>query len=87
VSQLEWNVTPLFILFGRAVGADGKPIADADVTGSHGIGRTDDQGYFQIETNSEDRLRLNGAGAGCEMTIGPRAASQGLVSAGDMECR
>ena len=87
VSDLEWNVTPLFILFGRAVGADGRPVADADVTGSHGIGRTDGQGYFQIETNSEDRLRLKGAGAACDMMIGPRKASQGLVSAGDMECR
>jgi hypothetical protein len=88
VSRIEWNITPLFILFGRAVDADGTPIREADITGSHGIGRTDGEGYFQIETNSNDELRLTRAGGrGCTMTIGPAKAVQGLVSAGDLQCR
>ena len=88
VSEMEWNVTPLFILFGRAVGANGEPIANADIKGSHGIGRTDAQGYFQVETNDEDKLRLTkAAGGGCEMAIGPMKPIQGLVSAGDLKCR
>ena len=88
VAEMEWNVTPLFILFGRAVDSNGMPIEEADVTGSHGIGRTDAQGYFQIETNSDDRLRLaKTGGTACEMTVGPVKAVQGLASAGDVMCR
>lgn len=88
VSRVEWKVTPLFILFGRAVDAQGKPIGGADISGAHGIGRTDDGGYFQIETNRDDQLYLTQAsGASCTMAIGGAAASQGLVSAGDVACR
>ena len=88
VRSIEWKVTPLFILFGRAVDAQGKSIGEADILGAHGIGRTDEAGYFQIETNSEDRLRLTRAnGSSCTMAIAPAAATQGLVSAGDVQCR
>jgi hypothetical protein len=88
VSEVGWKVTPLYILFGRAVGRDGKPIANADVAGSHGIGRTDGDGYFQIETNRDDEIRLTReGGAGCTIAIGPAKPVQGLVSAGDMMCR
>lgn len=88
VSEVEWKVTPLFILFGRAVDAEGKPIGEADIEGAHGIGRTDKEGYFQVESNAKDQLRLTRAGgASCTMSIGPAAASQGLVSAGDIVCR
>jgi hypothetical protein len=88
VAMVDWNVTPLFVLFGRAVGAGGAPIANADVTGPHGIGRTDVDGYFQIEANGSDELRLTSAGVSdCTMTIAPAKAVGGLVSAGDILCR
>ena len=88
VSKLDWTITPLFVLFGRAVGTDGLPIAHADISGTHGIGRTDAEGYFQIETNSGDELSLAGeAGRGCSMTVGAGEPVDGLVSAGDMMCR
>jgi len=88
VSELEWKVTRLFILFGRAVGADGKAIGDADIVAPHGIGRTDREGYFQIEANSKDELQLNrGTEMNCTMKIGPATPADGLVSAGDMMCR
>lgn len=88
VTEVDWTITPLFILFGRAVAADGTPIAHADIAGSHGIGRTDGEGYFQIETNSEDILRLTRAsGAGCILKAAPARPVNGLVSAGEIECR
>lgn len=88
VSRLDWDVTPLFILFGRAVGADGRPVAHADISGSHGIGRTDGEGYFQIETNGEDQLRItNRNGANCVLAVRPAQPVNGLVSAGDIMCR
>lgn len=88
VAMVDWNITPLFVLFGRAVGADGKPIPNADVTGPHGIGRTDGDGYFQIEANGKDELRLTRAGDSiCTMGIAPAKPVGGLVSAGDVMCR
>ncbi|HYC94602.1 MAG TPA: CS1-pili formation C-terminal domain-containing protein [Sphingomicrobium sp.] len=88
VSRVGWTVTPLFILFGRAVGPDGKPLAHADVSGSNGIGRTDADGYFQIETRSGDRLEMTGEdGNSCSVAIGAARATDGLVSAGDLLCR
>ena len=88
VSELEWNVTPLFILFGRAIATDGRRLANADIIGAHGIGRTDGEGYFQIETNSDDQLRLSDpAGPICTMKFGPAKPADGLVSAGDIKCR
>jgi Mat/Ecp fimbriae outer membrane usher protein len=87
VAEMEWIATPLFILFGRAVDPNGMPIGDADIVGSHGIGRSDVQGYFQIETNSNDKLRLAKEGEKtCEMTVGPVTEVQGLASAGDVTC-
>ena len=88
VARIEWDVTPLVILFGRAVGRDGKPVGNADIIGNHGIGRTDAEGYFQIETNRGDELRLSrGGAASCEMIVGALKPVQGLASAGDVTCR
>ena len=89
VAALHWNVTPLFILFGRAVAADGQPVANADVSGAHGVGRTDDGGYFQIETNRQDRLRLaRRDGPACAIAALPAPApGAGFVSGGELLCR
>ena len=88
VAKLNWTVTPLFILFGRAVDGHGTPLANADISGAHGIGRTDAKGYFQIETKSGDELKLaSQAGMSCLMAVAPGRPVDGLVSAGDMVCR
>ena len=88
VAELEWAITPLFIMFARAVSADGQPIASADVTGSHGVARTDSDGYFQIETNRADQLRLTlPAGAVCTIPVQAAQPADGFVSAGDLMCR
>jgi outer membrane usher protein FimD/PapC len=87
VSEIDWNVTPIFILFGRAVGTDGQVMANADIVGPHGIGRTDGEGYFQIEANSGDGLRLSQGAATCTMTVTPARPVNGLVSGGDIGCR
>ena len=88
VARLDWTVTPLFILFARALDSHGAPIANADVNGPHGIGRTDAEGYFQIETRSGERLALSSrAGVPCEMAVGEGRAVDGLVSAGDRNGR
>jgi len=88
VTDVSWKVMPLFILFGRAVAVSGKPYANADISGPHGIGRTDNEGYFQIEASRDDLLHLTEAGgASCSINIAPGPMTQGLVSAGDVTCQ
>ena len=88
VAQLDWTMTPLFVMFGRAVAIDGKPIANADISGSHGVGRTDGDGYFQIEANSEDQLRVTRKTESvCKIVVGAPRPVDGFVSAGDQICR
>lgn len=88
VAKLDWKVTPLFIFFGRAVAVNGTSVANADIRGSHGVGRTDGDGYFQIETNREDQLQLSRrTGPNCTIAVGAARAIDGFVSAGDQMCR
>lgn len=88
VAALDWKVTPLFILFGRAVAPDGEPLANAEIIGSHGVARTDGEGFFQIETNRDDRLRMSRkAVLVCTISISAPLPVNGFVSAGDQMCR
>jgi hypothetical protein len=88
VARLDWKVTPLFVLFGRAVNADGTPVATADIKGGHGIGRSDAQGYFQVETRAGDDLRFTArGGAECRLDLPPAKPVDGYFSAGELVCR
>ena len=87
VAALRWDITPLFILFGRAVDDGGSPVAHADVKGSFGVGQSDGNGYFQIETRSGDVLRFVGrAGPECKVEIGKARQRDGYVAAGEVQC-
>lgn len=88
VSGLEWHFKPLFILFGRAVDAAGQPLAEADIDWSGGIGRTDREGYFQIETAGGDELHLSSRdGRTCAAAVPKARPVDGYFSAGDVMCR
>jgi hypothetical protein len=88
VARLDWRFKPLFILFGRAIDAGGRPLADAEISWPDGIGRTDSEGYFQIETSGGSELRLNGRdGRSCTVTIGTARPSNGYYPAGELTCR
>lgn len=88
VAELDWKVTPLFILFGRAVTIDGTPVANANISGSQGVSRSDGDGYFQIETNDKDRLQFGRETASvCNVTVDAAQTVNGFVSAGDQICR
>ena len=87
VAELDWDVTPLIILFGRAIGTDRQPIALADVTGGFGVSRTDKDGYFQIEAGHKDALRLGSeAEPLCRIALTDLRQRNGFVSAGDLLC-
>lgn len=87
VAALRWDVTPLFVLFGRAVDAGRQPVAHAEIKGRFGVGQSDGDGYFQIETVRGDVLRFaGGAGPGCEVEVKDARQRDGYVSAGEVLC-
>jgi hypothetical protein len=88
VAKIEWTVTPLVILFGRAIDANGRPIANANITGPYGVGLTNGEGYFQIEARVSDQLKLvDRTGASCSMTIAGTRPMKSYIVAGDVNCR
>ena len=88
VAALHWDVTPLFVLFGRAVDASGAAVANAEIKGGFGIGRSDKDGYFQIETRSGDMLRFSArSGLECAVAVGKARQRDGYVSGGEIQCR
>ena len=88
VASLHWDVTPLFVLFGKAVDKNGRPIANADIKGGFGVGQSDDEGYFQIETRSGDVLKFaENSSPVCKVEVGAARQHDGYVSAGEVQCR
>ena len=85
VVKLDWNTTPLVVLFGRAIRADGMPVSNGDISGSHSIGRTDEDGYFQIEAKQGETIMVNGQ-QDCRMAAPTKSPVNGYVSAGEITC-
>lgn len=88
VQQLRWHVEPLLTIFGRAVRPDGSPVADALVTSGKGIGQSDSQGYFQIESAPDDMLSFAvGEGAPCKASVVDLGAGSDFVPVGRIVCK
>lgn len=88
VASLEWKAEPVVAVFGRAVLADGSPIVFADITATSGVGQTDDQGYFQIETGTNEVLNVRTRdGRTCRLTIGNLKISNGYAPLGEQQCQ
>lgn len=88
VARLEWKAEPVVTAFGRAVWPDGTPIADANITATAGIGQTDGQGYFQIETGATDILKVQARdGRLCRLSIDSLRAANGFAALGERRCQ
>lgn len=87
VTRVHWQITPIIVLFGRAVDADGRPLSHAEISGPHGIGRTNGEGYFQVETATSDFLRVVARDTTCSIAFPGPPPVKGYLSAGDVVCR
>ena len=88
VTNLNWSIASTFVLFGRAVTSGGVPLSNADVSGDHGIGRTDEQGYFQIEVRKGDAIRLVAADRSeCRIAAVSGQPDHSFLAAGDLTCQ
>lgn len=87
VQHLSWHVERLATLFGRAVRRDGTPIANASIQARRGVGETDDNGYFQVDSSSGDTLVFTAAdGTSCRAQVGDLKAGASYIPMGKMIC-
>ena len=87
VTRLDWSVNRLVAMFGQLVFSDGKPVSGANIRAEGGIGQSDDNGFFQIETADGAALDVALAdGRSCR--VQPPASNRGeaFVKLGTMIC-
>jgi Mat/Ecp fimbriae outer membrane usher protein len=88
VEHLSWSIRSLFTVFGRAVAADGRPLANAEIHSGRGIGETDDKGYFQMDVESGDMLSFATQEKGsCSVRIAGTKPGSDFLSLGKVICR
>jgi hypothetical protein len=88
VEHLRWSVENLLTVFGRAVREDGTPVADAMVTSKKGIGQSNSEGYFQIETSASDVLSFDsGNGKACNIIVEGLGQERDWASLGKVICQ
>jgi hypothetical protein len=88
VHSVRWTTKKLMTLFGQAIAVDGSPIVNARVETSEGLGQTDDQGYFQVDTAGGDELRFTSSSqALCRVTPTITQVERGYFALGKVMCR
>lgn len=88
VEQVRWHVEHLMTVFGRAVRKDGTPVREATVKSRRGIGQSNGEGYFQIETSANDLLSFDsGNGEQCSVTLEGVDQKRDYASVGKVICR
>ena len=88
VAHVRWTADHLTTLFGRAMHADGKPVANAMVQSRRGVGQTDADGYFQIDSGEREQLVLTSAGgASCRIQLNQLESRGDYASIGKVICR
>ncbi len=88
VQHVRWKVEHLVTIFGRAVKADGTPVSDAIITSRRGVGQSNTDGYFQVETTANDMLSFtNGAGVECKVGIHDLKDQRDYARVGKVVCQ
>jgi hypothetical protein len=88
VDHMSWAVRSLITVFGQAFRPDGRPLANASVESTRGIGETDGHGYFQIDVASGDRLSFTAGGdRSCQVQLGAIGEARNFAKIGKVICR
>ena len=88
VEHLDWRVEPMFTVFGQAVHADGRALADAAIQSRHGVGESDARGYFQVDAGDGETIHFtDGTGASCDVTLPGVKPVNDFASVGKVLCR
>lgn len=74
--------------FGQLVDANSIPIANAVLTGAHGVGESDTDGYFQLDFAARETISVRRAdGTNCSFELAAVTRDTALVDAGRSICR
>jgi len=88
VEHVRWRVEHVLTVFGRAVRPDGKPVADASITSRRGLGQSNADGYFQIDTTGDDVIAFaDASGGGCKVALGALKSSGDFARVGKVVCQ
>lgn len=88
VQSVVWQVEPLVTIFGRAVRPDGQPVTNAVVTSKHGMGQSNEDGYFQIETAASDQLAFETGSTGrCTVDVALQEQRGDFARLGKVLCK
>jgi hypothetical protein len=88
VQHLAWQVERMFTIFGQAVRANGKPLADASIQSRHGIGESDGNGYFQVDAGAGEKVRFTDAsGSSCDVSLGAVKPVRDYAPLGRVVCQ
>jgi hypothetical protein len=88
VQHIRWHAEQLVTVFGRAVGADDTPIADALVTSKRGVGQSDANGYFQIEVTANETLSFAvNDNESCNVKVGALEVRNDFAALGKVVCK
>lgn len=69
VEKLSWNADRLVTIFGQAVRPDGEPVANAAISLARGVGQTDGNGYFEVDTAPGDVMQLRSGDETCKVPL------------------
>lgn len=87
VETLRWAARSYFTVFGQALSADRKPIANAVVRAGRSISETDSSGYFQIDVTRGDSITLGQAGLRCSVQLGSLVPRNDYAPIGKVLCQ
>jgi hypothetical protein len=87
IKTLKWQVEPIYVVFGRLLDADGRPVTDAVLEGGLELGSSDAHGYFQLEVAGATNLQVRRHGRDlCTVAVAALAGEE-LLDLGDVSCR
>jgi hypothetical protein len=88
VQQAVWRVEHLLTIYGQAVRKDGKPVSNAVVTSDHGVGESNADGNFLIETSAIDTLSFQTLdGTLCKVPLATMSQQSDYARVGKVVCQ
>lgn len=88
VQHVSWQVEHLLTVFGRAVRPDGEPVANAMISSRRGLGESNSEGFFEIETSANDVLSFDGGDKdSCKVKVGELNGKLDYAPIGRVVCQ
>jgi hypothetical protein len=87
VAKRLWSIDKVFVLLGRLVDEDGRPIGRERVKGAKGYGFTEEDGSFQIEVTGRESLSIDSKRRKCSFDLKIEEIPEYLLDVGEVVCR